>query len=801
MKFFFLYLVLLKLIFSEDLFDLYDVHSLNIQFYNSDYDQILKSRWEVDDKTYELATIVFNGDTLDSVGVRYKGNSTFYFTSAFNSPKFPLNIDLNLVYNDQDILGYDKIKLSNSIFDPTFVKENLGYLTQSYYLPTPETGYMTVSINGTELGLYTSVESINKSFLIKHFGNNSGSFFKCEPQFHFGEVYNAEPNLVWYGDDSLEYEYQMGYEIKSDKGWSDLLELIYALNHNVDNIGNILNVDRALWFFASSMVTPDLDAYTGMYIHNYYLYRNTETNLFEIIPWDKDQTFGNVMVNTLIQWGGDVSWVYNWDPFLYEENQERPLFSKLMEVPIYKQIYTAHIRTILNEIYSPSTIQDLAYGIQDSIQSYSEIYQNVWPWLNLDNYFQYNVDNYLVTADGTNFCGITPTVSNRRDFLLNHFEISKIPPVIEYVFQENIQPEPGVSVIIQTEISNANNVELMVTTNEFSGQFFSIPMEDDGNHNDGDANDNVYAAVVPFQDPGVQVRYYIRARNNDALILDPETAERDFYYYLIGDRSLPDSSLVINEINYNSSDDHDSEDWVELFNPTANAIDISNWLFKDEDDSHVFQIPINTILGQDQYIVLVNDSTDFSEFYPGTINFIGDMDFGFSGGGEILRLYDDQGGLIDTVLYDDSDPWPIGPDGNGPTLELLNPFYDNALAESWASSFDYGTPGYQNSTLLSHEISSNLPNNFFLFNNYPNPFNPSTTISYNLPIDSYVNISIFDVLGRSIKTLINKHMRAGKNFVHWNGLNDQGKLVAGGVYIYTIESGDYKESKKMILLK
>ena len=801
MKFFFLYLVLLKLIFSEDLFDLYDVHSLNIQFYNSDYDQILKSRWEVDDKTYELATIVFNGDTLDSVGVRYKGNSTFYFTSAFNSPKFPLNIDLNLVYNDQDILGYDKIKLSNSIFDPTFVKENLGYLTQSYYLPTPETGYMTVSINGTELGLYTSVESINKSFLTKHFGNNGGSFFKCEPQFHFGEVYNAEPNLVWYGDDSLEYEYQMGYEIKSDKGWSDLLELIYALNHNVDNIGNILNVDRALWFFASSMVTPDLDAYTGMYIHNYYLYRNTETNLFEIIPWDKDQTFGNVMVNTLIQWGGDVSWVYNWDPFLYEENQERPLFSKLMEVPIYKQIYTAHIRTILNEIYSPSTIQDLAYGIQDSIQSYSEIYQNVWPWLNLDNYFQYNVDNYLVTADGTNFCGITPTVSNRRDFLLNHFEISKIPPVIEYVFQENIQPEPGVSVIIQTEISNANNVELMVTTNEFSGQFFSIPMEDDGNHNDGDANDNVYAAVVPFQDPGVQVRYYIRARNNDALILDPETAERDFYYYLIGDRSLPDSSLVINEINYNSSDDHDSEDWVELFNPTANAIDISNWLFKDEDDSHVFQIPINTILGQDQYIVLVNDSTDFSEFYPGTINFIGDMDFGFSGGGEILRLYDDQGGLIDTVLYDDSDPWPIGPDGNGPTLELLNPFYDNALAESWASSFDYGTPGYQNSTLLSHEISSNLPNNFFLFNNYPNPFNPSTTISYNLPIDSYVNISIFDVLGRRIKTLINKHMRAGKNFVHWNGLNDQGKLVAGGVYIYTIESGDYKESKKMILLK
>ena len=132
MKILFNVLIFLEIIFSQNLFDLYNVHNLDIEFYNPDYDQILKNRWEDDDKTYELATIVFNGDTLDSVGVRYKGNSTYYFTAVFESPKFPLNIDLDLIYNDQDILGYNKVKLSNSIFDPTFVKENLGYLTQSY---------------------------------------------------------------------------------------------------------------------------------------------------------------------------------------------------------------------------------------------------------------------------------------------------------------------------------------------------------------------------------------------------------------------------------------------------------------------------------------------------------------------------------------------------------------------------------------------------------------------------------------------------------------------------------------------
>ena len=95
----------------------------------------------------------------------------------------------------------------------------------------------------------------------------------------------------------------------------------------------------------------------------------------------------------------------------------------------------------------------------------------------------------------------------------------KIPPVIEYVFQENINPNVGETVIIQSEISNAESVELMITTNQFSGQFFSIPMFDDGNHNDGEADDNIYAAEIPFQDSGVQVWYYVRASNSDAVIL------------------------------------------------------------------------------------------------------------------------------------------------------------------------------------------------------------------------------------------------------------------------------------------
>ena len=268
------FLFLLNICISQELFDPTTVHEIDIYFYNPNYNQILEDRWEADNKTYELARVIFNGDTLDSVGVRYKGNSTYYETNQVGSIKYPLNIDFDLIHEDQDLLGYNKLKLSNSIFDPTFVKETLGYITQGYYLPTPQVGYSTVKINDEYLGLYILVESVNKPYLNKHFGNNEGSFFKCEPQFQFGEWYDAWPNLVWYGNDSMAYDYQMGYELKSENGWEDLLNLIETLNFDTENVEEVLNVDRALWFFASSIVMPDLDTYNGGFVHNYYLYKN-----------------------------------------------------------------------------------------------------------------------------------------------------------------------------------------------------------------------------------------------------------------------------------------------------------------------------------------------------------------------------------------------------------------------------------------------------------------------------------------------------------------------------------------------
>jgi hypothetical protein len=148
-------------------------------------------------------------------------------------------------------------------------------------------------------------------------------------------------------------------------------------------------------------------------------------------------------------------------------------------------------------------------------------------------------------------------------------------------------------------------------------------------------------------------------------------------------------------------------DWVELYNPTNEPIAIGLWEFKDGNDDHVFIIPENQILEPDQYLVLCKDSLAFNDNFPNISNFIGEFDFGLSGGGELIRLFDSNGNLVDEVTYDDADPWPAEPDGAGPTLELIHPSLDNDLGVNWATSDNNGgTPGMVNSVYTADSSKS-----------------------------------------------------------------------------------------------
>jgi flagellar hook assembly protein FlgD len=97
--------------------------------------------------------------------------------------------------------------------------------------------------------------------------------------------------------------------------------------------------------------------------------------------------------------------------------------------------------------------------------------------------------------------------------------------------------------------------------------------------------------------------------------------------------------------------------------------------------------------------------------------------------------------------------------------------------------------------------STQLPMKFALHQNYPNPFNPITTLRYDLPENSLVNIIIYDLLGRQVKTLVNQTQNAGFKSIIWNATNNYGKPVSAGVYLYQIQAGEFVQTKKMVLLK
>ncbi len=212
------------------------------------------------------------------------------------------------------------------------------------------------------------------------------------------------------------------------------------------------------------------------------------------------------------------------------------------------------------------------------------------------------------------------------------------------------------------------------------------------------------------------------------------------------------SQIVINEINYNDAIGFETQDWVELYNNSTSSVDISNWTFKDSDETHEFIIPSGTTMPSNSYLVLAQTLADFQIFFPTVSPVLGDFTFGLSGFGELIRLYDNDGNLMDQVAYDEIAPWPTGPNGNGPTLELISPNLDNILATSWNSSVlpngEHGTPGDENSSFIlgvgdfTSKISSI----------YPNPLKTESEIIVSTSLYP-VTLKIYDVYGKEVQKL------------------------------------------------
>ncbi len=159
-----------------------------------------------------------------------------------------------------------------------------------------------------------------------------------------------------------------------------------------------------------------------------------------------------------------------------------------------------------------------------------------------------------------------------------------------------------------------------------------------------------------------------------------------------------ETDMVINEIMYNPADENAGGEFVEIYNQGGTTVNVSGWQLEDSAQV-MFTLPAGTVIAAGGYLVFYEQEAAIDFYGLDTGISYGPYSGGLSGSGERIALKNVGGTVIDEVTYDDNSPWPTEPDGNGPSLELINPLLDNNAGTSWGTGQPY-TPGAANHPII-----------------------------------------------------------------------------------------------------
>ena len=705
----------LNLFSQNNFYDIDTIREVRLYFYEENWDALLDSFFIVGDNDRALADVIIDGYSYDSVGVRYKGFSSV----SINRLKNPFNLKLDYIIEGQAHQGIDKLKLANVYQDPSFIREVLTYEIAADYMPSPKANYANVYINDTLLGLYTNVQAVNKDFLNEHFGNKYNPFFKCNPDNLNVSIGGENSNLSdTHGIDSLSYAPY--YSIKSADGWGPLYNFIDTLNNYPDSIGKVLNVDRTLWMHALNYTLVNFDSYIG-YGQNYYIYKDL-TRQFNPILWDLNMSFGSFRLtdaSSIYYSGFDISQAQSMDPLLHHSQisvSPRPLLRNLFLSERNRKMYIAHIRTIVQEHFVTQNYYARGQYFQNLIDLSVQ---------NDTNKF-YSYADFITNLTGpvslvTGDCpGITQLMDARTNYLTTYQGFSG-EPVISNVSHSPQSFSLGDDIFITADIIDESDALLVYRFGE-NMSFKEVIMFDDGNHNDGAANDGRYGAKITNSSNIVE--FYLYAENDSSGVFSPERAAYDFYSI---ESQLEVGDIVINEImsnnvSYVSDDSGKFEDWVELYNPTNSPVSTSGLFLTDTIGLlHKWALPNFLIPPQEYSIIWADEDGGQGNMHA---------NFKLSNLGEPLVLTNSDSLVIDSITYlsqNDDISFGRSPNGLGSFVMLAPTFNAN---NDFPNSIEY-------------------PSERIMV--YPNP---CTDILY---LESKESIEVRDILGKLICSLEDTH--------------------------------------------
>ncbi len=506
----------LKAFAQQTFYNTNAIQKIEIFFNQPNWSDLLDTLKATNDGYLTADSVKINGTLFPTVSVKFKGNSSY--DPTFN--KNPFTIKLSKIIS-QNYQNYTDIKLSNCYKDPSMLREVLSYDIANKYMESSKCNFAQVYVNNVLQGLYSNVEDVTEPFCASHFRSTStNTLIKGNPMITPGVA--VKSNLKYISADSSDYfDY---YELKSAKGWNELVNLCDIASNNPTALNTVLDIDRMIWMLAYNNLLINLDSYSGAFAQNYYLFKDNN-GIFNTIPWDLNMSLGgfpfvgssNTSLGSLT-----VTDQKNLTPFIHQNDIYWPVIKAILANESYKRMYIAHMRTIKNEIFESGYYDNLAQQLRALVDTavVSDTYK-------FHTYAEFqNSLNTDISVGTYNVPGLSTLMTDRVAYLNTRSEFTAVPPTIVAV-DASFNSGNSMATITAT-VNNAVDTSVYLGFRlNINKKFYRVKMYDDGMHNDGAAGDNVFGASVTADE--VYSQFYIYAENTTAGIFSPERAEKEYY--------------------------------------------------------------------------------------------------------------------------------------------------------------------------------------------------------------------------------------------------------------------------------
>ncbi len=796
------------------LFDGDAVHEIHLTFDQADWQDLLTVYFESsDDPPYLSATFSWGSTQLDSIGVRYKGNSSYW---GYYGDKKSFKLDLDEFIGSQELDGLDKLNLNNCYLDPSFVREKCAYeLCEALGMATGRTNYAALYINGTYWGLYLLVEQQDQEFIESRWGSSEdGNLWKGEP---YGTLEYLGATQSSYYD---EYELKTNEEIND---WSDLVDFIDILNNTstsslVDSLHNRIDVNSALAMLAVDNFIVNLDSYNGR-CANYYMYHRELDDRFVFTKWDQNEAWG-----VFNQYGLSTSQLQQLSPYWTnpDSGEGRPLAEILLQSPDlvqYQEIYEGHMKKLMAGPAYPPTLSARMEELRDLIRT----------WVYSDTKMMFTTADFENCMTSDVYASGGPPPGRVIPALTTFIEMRHI------YLDRQVGTWAVIDGLVLNECMASNNSAIADEYGDYDdwievANISDSPIDLDGlgltDHFEGTPDfvfpDTIlasgeYIVVWADEEPGegdLHAPFKLDADGEDIYLIDGAVIVDQVTFPALGPDiawgrwpngtgdwamlsvSTPGAEnenteisetvdLFINEFialnNTGIQDEADQfEDWVEIYNPGPASVEMGGlYLTDDPELTTQWSFP-DTLLEAGEFLLVWcdNDPED------------GDLHatFKLSGDGEYIGLFGRMSAGNEEI---DSRQFSVQ------SADISEGRETDGDA-TWIS-FETPTPGASNDSTVDVPDGRNL--NLRLYPNFPNPFNPHTTLCFEIPSNGHVLLDIFDVSGRLVSRLKNEPMNAGYHEVAWDGLGTSGNPVASGVYYYRVAFSGQSLTGRLVLLR